>query len=114
MTPYSWTCLACDEANAAQRLTCSRCGCPARATSAQVDSARDAWRRLKGLAPPARVDPLALVKQLPLLLIGAAVFLLLGMIALIVGSNVSIFAFGGLMIALAALCASSHWNDALA
>jgi hypothetical protein len=108
MKPYSWTCFACEASNPPTSIKCSRCGCPARATSAQVESARETYRRQHALLPAAKFDASALVEQLPLLLIGAVVLLLAGALALIIGSNVSVQSFGGLLIALAALCASSY------
>jgi hypothetical protein len=108
MKPYSWSCLACEESNPPGNLKCSRCGCPWQATATQVDVAREAYRRAKGLPPTVKADVLGSIGKLPLLLIGAAVLLLAGTFALIIGSNVSVQAFGGLLIALAALCASSY------
>jgi hypothetical protein len=108
MKPYSWSCLACEASNRPESEQCARCGCPARATSAQVETARDAYRRKHALLPAVKVDVSAIVAQLPWLLIGAVVLLLAGALALIVGSNVSVQAFGGLLVALAALCASSY------
>jgi len=107
MKTYPWACLACEETNAAGAPKCGRCGCPAQATSAQVESARDAYRRRAGLPPVVANDPVALVKELPLLPIGAAVLVLLGALMLIVNMGASATAFGGLLIALAALCLSS-------
>ncbi|MEP7101053.1 MAG: hypothetical protein ABI781_11125 [Burkholderiales bacterium] len=107
MNTYPWACLACEETNAASALACGRCGCPAQATSAQVESARDAYRRRAGLPAVVAPDPVAVVMTLPLLPIGAAVFVLLGALMLIVDMGASTTAFGGLMIALAALCLSS-------
>ena len=108
MKPYTWSCLACEASNTPDSLKCARCGCPAQATFAQVESARDAYRRANGLPPVQKPDAMATIEQLPFLLIGAALLLLAGAFALIVGSNVSVQAFGGLLIALAALCASSY------
>jgi hypothetical protein len=51
---------------------------------------------------------IACIGQLPLLLIAAALLLLAGTLALVIGSNISVQAFGGLLIALAALSASSY------
>ena len=108
MKPYAWTCFACEASNPPTSIKCSRCGCPAEATSDQVDSARDTYRHQHALLPATQFDASAFVAQLPLLLIGAVVLLLTGALALIVGSNVSVQSFGGLLIALAALCASSY------
>ena len=108
MNTYAWSCLACEETNAAGSAACSRCACPAQASRARIEAARDAYRQYSGLPPIEAPDVVAAVRRLPLLLIGAAVLLLLGGFALIVGSNVSVTAFGGLLIALAAFCASSY------
>jgi uncharacterized membrane protein YphA (DoxX/SURF4 family) len=114
MKPYAWSCLACEETNAAERSNCTRCGCAAQATSAQVEAARDAYRQRIG-APPIETPNLTqLLEVVPLLLIGAAVLALAGGLALIIGSNVSVRAFGGLMLALAALCVSSYRKEARA
>ena len=113
MPAYAWTCLACEATNAAQRSICGQCQCPAAPTSTQVESARSAYRRRAGLPPVERTDALALVKSLPLLLIAAGALVLLGGLSLIVGTNASMYAFGGLLLALAAFCASTHWNDVL-
>ncbi len=107
MTPYAWSCLACNATNAATALRCARCGCPAHATSVQVAAARRAWRHGLGLPPEVAPDPIATVQALPLLPIGAVVLLLAGALLLIVNMGASATAFGGLLIALAALCASS-------
>ena len=114
MHPYAWSCLACEETNAAERTACSRCQCPAEATCAQVESARAAYRRRAGLPAPVPTVVMALIKTLPLLLIAAALLLLLGALSLIVATGAAMYAFGGLLIALAAFCASTHGNDALA
>jgi hypothetical protein len=108
MSPYSWSCLACEDSNPPSADVCVRCGCPARATGAQVAASRTAWRRQSGLPAERSPDVLALINEWPLLLVAAGVLLVLGGLALIVGNNVSMTAFGGLLIALAALCLSSH------
>ena len=108
MTPYPWSCLACEASNPADRTTCRTCDCPARATRAQVEAARQAWRRRSGLPPVEAFDIVAAVKALPLLLIGAGALALLGGLALIVSTSVSFNAFGALLLALAALCLSSY------
>ena len=69
--------------------------------------ARDLYRRRSGLPPVATVDAVAFVGELPLLPIGAVGFLLLGGLAVIVSEHGGTTAFGCLMLALAALCASS-------
>ena len=107
MKTYAWACLGCEQTNVAGALKCGRCGCPAQATSAQVASARDAYRRRAGLPVLVAPDPIALVEDLPLLPIGAGMFGLLGALMLIVNMGASTTAFGGLLIALAALCLSS-------
>ena len=112
MKSYPWSCLACEESNPAGALKCSRCSCPAEATSAQVESARAGWRRRAGLPAPVASDSFALVRELPLLPIGAVVLLLLGALMLIIGMGASSTAFGGLLIALAALCVSSYRKPA--
>ena len=112
MKPYSWSCLACEETNAAGRSSCARCGCPAQATSAQVEAARDAYRQRIGAPPIETPDLTQLLEGVSRLLIGAAVLALVGGLALVVGSNVSVIAFGGLMLALAALCVSSYRKEA--
>ena len=108
MAPYAWCCLACEATNPALSAACSRCGCPARAPRAKVEAARNGCRQRAGLPPEPPPDPTAAFAGLPLLLIAAAVLLLLGGLALVVASNVSVKAFAGLLIALAALCASSY------
>ena len=113
MPNYAWSCLACEQANPAGAAICSRCRCPAEATRAQVDAARLNYRRSTGLPAETALDVAALLRSLPLLLIAAVALLLIGALALIVGTNASMYAFGGLLIALAAFCASTHWNDAL-
>lgn len=108
MTPYAWSCLACSQTNPGTASTCGRCGCPAETNNTQVVLARDAWRRRSGLPPLAPPDPIGLLTALPLLPIAAVVFLVLGAVMLIVNLGASPSAFGGLMLALAALCASSY------
>ncbi len=107
-TPYAWCCLACEATNAADTTRCSRCACPAHATCAQVAAARDAYRRRAGLPAVVAPDPLAILRQLPLLPIAAVVLLLVGALLLMLGMSTSATAFGGLLIALAALCVSSY------
>lgn len=107
-TPYAWTCLACEADNAADSTQCNRCQCPARASSAQVDAARQAWQRRSGIAPAAPFDVLKALMEFPLLLIAGGVLGLLGGVALIVNAGASFSAFGGLLLALAALCVSSY------
>jgi hypothetical protein len=108
MNSYAWSCLACEAVNPPDSTKCSRCGCPARATSARVDAARQVWRQRSGLPPVESFDLTAAVMAFPLLLIAAAVLALLGGLALIVSTNVSFTAFGALLLALAALCVSSY------
>ena len=108
MTSYPWSCLACEASNPADSTTCRTCDCPARATRAQVEAARQGWRRRSGLPPIEAFDMLAAAKELPLLLIGAGALALLGGLALIVSTSVSFTAFGALLLALAALCLSSY------
>jgi hypothetical protein len=110
---YAWCCLACECSNAADQVRCTRCGCPAAATSAQIEASRDEYRRRSGLPAVVPVDVLGLVKQLPLLLIAAALLLLLGGFSLILSTNASMTAFAGLLMALSALCLSS-WRPASA
>ena len=112
MSTYAWTCLACTQTNPAASVACSRCGCPAQATSAQVETARNMWRRRAGLPAVIAPDPVALLAELPLLLIAAAGLLLFGALMLIVDLGASSSAFGGLLIALAALCVSSYRKPA--
>ncbi len=108
MKPYAWSCLACDATNPPGSARCERCGCPAQATRAQVESARQAWQRRSGIPPAAPFDFFAEVMSLPLLLIAAVALGLLGGLALIVSTNSSFSAFGALLLALAALCVSSY------
>jgi hypothetical protein len=108
MAPFAWSCLACEATNAAGTDRCSRCGCPARATRVQVDAARAAYRQRAGLPPLIPFDRLALARQVPWLPIAAVVLLLLGWLMLAAGTGGSAIALGGLLIALAALCASSY------
>jgi hypothetical protein len=115
MKSYAWSCFACDAANPAERTHCVQCGCPARATSPQVDDARQTWRRRSGLPPLAGFDVVGMLRGLPLLLIGAGAFALLGSVALIVSAGASygaLAAFGALLLALAALCLSSYRRPA--
>ena len=107
-TPYAWSCLACEASNPSGGASCSRCGCPAAATAAQVETARQTWRKRSGLPSVESFDLVQAVMEFPLLLIGAGVLALLGGLALIVSTSVSFTAFGALLIALAALCLSSY------
>jgi hypothetical protein len=70
-TPYSWTCLACEASNAAGARVAAFATVPARATAAQVDYARQTWRRRSGLPPVAPFNLMAAVMEFPLLLIAA-------------------------------------------
>lgn len=108
MTPYDWSCLACDATNPAAAERCGRCACPARATRPQVEAARATYRQRAGLPPVTAPDAVAALRQVPWLPIAAVVLLLLGWLMLVVGTGGSAIAFGGLLMALAALCASSH------
>ncbi|MEP6874400.1 MAG: hypothetical protein ABI887_08530 [Burkholderiales bacterium] len=108
MTPYAWSCLACEASNPAGSSACGRCSCPAQATSAQVERACQAWRVRSGLPAAESFDVVEAVMALPLLLIAAGVFALLGGLALIVSTNASFTAFGALLLALGALCLSSY------
>jgi hypothetical protein len=108
MTRYAWSCLACEAPNLPGSVTCGRCGCPAQATSAQVESARQTWRRRSGLPAAESFDMAGALMAFPLLLIAAGVLALLGGLALIVSTNASFTAFGALLLALGALCLSSY------
>lgn len=108
VTPYAWSCFACEASNAAGRTSCSQCNCPAQPTATQVESARQAWRKRSGLPPETGFDWFGAVMEFPLLLIGAGVLLVLGGLALIVSTGVSFTAFGALLLALSALCLSSY------
>jgi hypothetical protein len=108
MKPYAWSCLACEATNPPESTRCERCGCPAQATRAQVESARSAWRQRSGLGPVVPYDFAADLMSLPLLLIAAVLLALLGGGALIVSTNGAFSAFGALLLALAALCVSSY------
>ena len=108
MKPYAWSCFACEASNPPDSAKCSRCACPARATSAQVEAARLAWRQRSGLPPEESFDLVAALAEFPLLLIAAAVLALPGALALMVSTSVSLTAFGALLLALAALCVSSY------
>ena len=115
MKSYAWSCLACEASNAADASACSVCGCPARATSAEVDRARQVWRQRRDLPAVERFDWGATLRALPLLLIAAGALGLLGGVALTVsaaGSYPSLMAFGALLVALAALCLSSYRQPA--
>lgn len=105
--PYAWTCLACEGANPPAAGRCVRCGCPHDATALQIESTRRNWRQRTGLPPQVDVDPVALLRALPLLSIAAVGLLLAGALFLIVDAGASSTAFGGLLIALAALAATS-------
>lgn len=108
MTPYDWSCLACDAANPGTAAHCGRCACPARATCTQVEAARAAYRQRAGLPPVTVPDAVAVLRQVPWLPIAAVVLVLLGWLMLVVGTGGSAIAFGGLLMALAALCASAY------
>ena len=108
MPTYSWSCLACEASNPATATTCGRCGCPAAATREATLSASAAWRRRAGLPEVALADPLAMLAQVAWLPVAAVACLLVGALMLIVDMGASTGAFGGLMISLAALCASAH------
>jgi hypothetical protein len=41
MPSYSWTCTACEAGNSASDELCLICGCPAEASAAQVQSAKE-------------------------------------------------------------------------
>lgn len=108
MPHYAWSCLACEASNPPVSTSCGRCGCPAQATSAQVESARQAWRQRSGLPATESFDVVKALIELPLLLIAAGVLALLGGLALIVSTNASFTAFGALLLSLGALCLSSY------
>lgn len=109
MILYPWSCHACTETNFAVASTCHRCGCPAAATFAQVEVARQRWHRGKAVpaSSTAKIDPFAQIAAWPLLQIGAATCGGIGAIAASVSGGSSGRAFGGLMLALAALFVSS-------
>ena len=108
MIRYDWTCLACEADNARESTRCTRCGCAAAATAAEVDRARQTWRQRSGLPPLERFDLFAEARTLPWLPIGFGVLLVLGGLALIVSPGASFTAFGALLLALSALCLSSY------
>ncbi len=108
MTPYAWSCLACEATNAASAARCGRCGWPARATRLQIEATRAAYRQRAGLPLVVAPDTTALARQVPWLPIAAVVLLLPGWLLLAVGTGGSAIAFGGLLVALAALCVSSY------
>jgi hypothetical protein len=107
MTPYAWTCLACAHDEPASATRCSRCGCNACATVAQVEAARTAH----GADVAAPASGVAW-REIPWLLVGTLAFAATGgallVIAMSVAPNASVTAAGGLLLALAALCASSR------
>ena len=105
MTPYAWSCLACEATNAA---SAARCGWPARATRLQIEATRAAYRQRAGLPPVVAPDTTALARQVRWLPIAAVVLLLPGWLLLAARTGGSAIAFGGLLIALAALCVSSY------
>jgi hypothetical protein len=111
MKQYAWNCMACDATNLAQATSCERCGCPAAATSTQVQNARDAYRQRSGLPAIQPFDALAALDGLSMLPIAAVLLLLVGGLSLIVSENGGTTAFGCLMLALSALCVSS-WRRA--
>ncbi len=109
MTPaYAWSCLACEAPNRPGAGRCARCGCPAEATASQAGTTRRNWRLRAGLPAQVAFDPLAALQSLPLLRIVAVLLLLAGALFLIVDAGASASAFGGLLIALAALAATSY------
>ncbi|MBC5783052.1 hypothetical protein H8N03_08870 [Ramlibacter sp. USB13] len=60
--PYRWRCFVCDKPNAASATSCASCGFPARASGAEIERARAAWRGGQGLrfadiAPSAAIAP---------------------------------------------------------
>jgi hypothetical protein len=112
MKPYAWSCFACEHINAADRTRCERCGCPANATNAVIETARRTYRQRNGLPPEMPADTFGVIGQLPWMLMGAAVLSLLGGLSLIVAQNASMMAFGSLLLSLAALCLSSYRRPA--
>ena len=107
MPAYTWSCLACQESNPGSRSSCSRCGCPAEANAREIELASMHWRRRAGLPAIAPVNPERFILGLPLLALAGGLCFLLGAVMLVVNMGPSTSAFGGLMLALAALCASS-------
>jgi hypothetical protein len=60
--PYRWRCFVCDKPNAASATSCASCGFPARASGAEIERARAAWRGGHGVryadsAPVAAIAP---------------------------------------------------------
>ena len=109
---YAWSCLACEAPNAPGAGRCARCGCPAEATALQAVTTRRNWRRRAGLPPQVGFDAIAAIHGLPLLRIVAVLLLLAGALFLIVDAGASAAAFGGLLMALAALAATSYRSPA--
>ena len=107
MPAYTWSCLACQESNPGSRSSCSRCGCPAAPNARDVALASLHYRRRVGLPAVVPMNPERIILGLPLLALAGGLCLLLGAVMLIVDMGPSTTAFGGLMLALAALCASS-------
>ena len=106
MPSYAWSCLACAASNAPTQARCVQCGCPASADQTQVDAARRAAHNAENTRP--RIDLVETLQSFGVLWIAAGVLALCGVMALLLGGSASFTAFGGLLLALAALCVSSY------
>lgn len=107
MPSYAWSCLACGAGNAPSVTACARCGCAASANLAQIEAAR----RTHPQPGPARAPSFDIVETLKAfhaLPIAGGVLGLLGVVALLASTGDTLTAFGGLLLALAALCVSSY------
>jgi hypothetical protein len=104
---YAWSCLACEAANPASSTRCERCDCAACATRTQIDAARAALQ-VSERARPSSFDIVAALKAFRVLLLAGGILALLGVMTLLASTSAAVTAFGGLLLALAALCVSSY------
>ena len=107
MPTYAWSCLACGAANPPSSTRCQRCGCAACANRAQVEAARADWRHSEPAQAPS-IGIVAALKAFRVLLLAGGVLALLGVMTLLLSTSAGGAAFGGLLLALAALCVSSY------
>jgi hypothetical protein len=104
---YAWSCLACGAVNPPSSTACGRCGCAACATRTQVEAARTALQDCEHARPPS-FDVVAALQAFRVLLLAGGVMALLGVMTLLASTSAAFTAFGGLLLALAALCVSSY------
>ena len=103
--PYGWQCLGCAEPNAALRIQCVRCACPAYANARQVELSQQQLRsQIASGASPATTSPTTR---------DAAVFRMLAVGFLAVGWLLSSYAAPPVVFALgilATLVAALLWR----